>query len=261
MPVDSTARGMAAAALAALTGGTSALSASSLALGGATIGSNALAVTGTTSFGGALLSGDAANVLAQVNGTSANTFRVYNTSSSSNANYERGVFGWTDTTNVLTIGTQNAGTSVARHIQFVVGGANVLDYGVTNANQWTFNKALNMWGFELAMSNGPISGCNSFGLVGSSTINWNADTGLSRVSPGVLAAGNGTSGNTSAVVQAAGYAIGATTVLSGQSTGYGTPTGGAKQASFNAAAIALPNLAACVAQLIIDLKAGNMPAA
>lgn len=40
-----------------------------------------------------------------------------------------------------------------------------------------------------------------------------------------------------------------------QSTGYGTPTGGAKQSSFAAGAITLPNLAAAVAQLIIDLKA------
>lgn len=40
-----------------------------------------------------------------------------------------------------------------------------------------------------------------------------------------------------------------------QPTGYGTPTGGAHQASFAAASITLPNLAAAVAQLIIELKA------
>jgi len=39
-----------------------------------------------------------------------------------------------------------------------------------------------------------------------------------------------------------------------QPTGYGTPTGGARQASFAAGSIALPDLAAAVAQLIIDLK-------
>jgi hypothetical protein len=38
-------------------------------------------------------------------------------------------------------------------------------------------------------------------------------------------------------------------------TGYGTPTGNAYQASFAAGSITLPNLAAAVAQLIIDLKA------
>lgn len=40
-----------------------------------------------------------------------------------------------------------------------------------------------------------------------------------------------------------------------QPTGYGTPTGGAHQASFAAGSITLPNLAAAVAQLIIELKA------
>lgn len=40
-----------------------------------------------------------------------------------------------------------------------------------------------------------------------------------------------------------------------QPTGYGTPTGGAHQASFAAGAISLPNLAAAVAQLIVELKA------
>jgi hypothetical protein len=39
-----------------------------------------------------------------------------------------------------------------------------------------------------------------------------------------------------------------------QPTGYGTPTGGSHQASFAASTITLPNLAAAVAQLIIDLK-------
>lgn len=39
-----------------------------------------------------------------------------------------------------------------------------------------------------------------------------------------------------------------------QPAGYGTPTGGAHQASFAAGAITLPNLAAAVAQLIIELK-------
>ena len=39
-----------------------------------------------------------------------------------------------------------------------------------------------------------------------------------------------------------------------QITGYGTPTNGSHQASFDASTISLPNLAAAVAQLILDLK-------
>lgn len=44
-------------------------------------------------------------------------------------------------------------------------------------------------------------------------------------------------------------------------TGYGTPTGGSHQASFAAGSITLPNLAAAVAQLIVDLKAYGLIAA
>lgn len=47
----------------------------------------------------------------------------------------------------------------------------------------------------------------------------------------------------------------------GQPTGYGTPTGGSHQASFSAGAITLANLAAAVAQLIIDLKSYGIVAA
>lgn len=47
-------------------------------------------------------------------------------------------------------------------------------------------------------------------------------------------------------------------VLAQQIAGYGTPTGGSHQASFAAGAITLPNLAAAVAQLIIDLKTHGM---
>jgi len=51
---------------------------------------------------------DAAGMLAQRNGTSAQTLRVYNTFTSATV-YERGVFDWTTTPNTLTIGTQNTG--------------------------------------------------------------------------------------------------------------------------------------------------------
>jgi hypothetical protein len=44
-------------------------------------------------------------------------------------------------------------------------------------------------------------------------------------------------------------------------TGYGTPTGGSRQGSFAAGSITLPNLAAAVAQLIIDFKATGLIAA
>lgn len=80
---------------------------------------------------------DAAGILALRNGTNAQSFRVANTWSSSGTNYEYGIFDWQTTANVLTIGTTNGGTGLARNLQFVVGGSVKLDYGVTNANSWT----------------------------------------------------------------------------------------------------------------------------
>jgi len=50
------------------------------------------------------------------------------------------------------------------------------------------------------------------------------------------------------------FKVGANQVVGARVTGYGTPTGGANQGSFAAGSITLPNLAAGVAQLILDLK-------
>ena len=55
----------------------------------------------------------AAGILAQRNGTAPQSFRVYNTYTDA-SNYERGVIGWNTTANVLTIGTQAAGTGTLR---------------------------------------------------------------------------------------------------------------------------------------------------
>jgi hypothetical protein len=63
---------------------------------------------------------DAANILAQRNGTNANTFRVYNTFTNS-SNYERAVMDWTTTANTLTIAVQKAGTGSARDLRLIGG--------------------------------------------------------------------------------------------------------------------------------------------
>ena len=105
-----------------------------------------VAIAGNQSFGWSagnasrlsrdvLLNRDGVGILAQLNGTSAQIFRVYNTFTNS-SNYERGVFDWQTTANVLTIGTQNAGTGSARGFQFVAGGVKKLDYGVTSSFGW-----------------------------------------------------------------------------------------------------------------------------
>jgi hypothetical protein len=70
-------------------------------------------------WGGTIvLVGDAANTLAQRNGTNAQTLRVYNTFTDA-SNYERGSMRWN--TNILQIGTEAAGTGTVRSVQVVAG--------------------------------------------------------------------------------------------------------------------------------------------
>ena len=62
---------------------------------------------------------DAANVLAQRNGVTAQTYRIYNTYTDA-SNYERGFIRWS--TNVLQIGGEAAGTGSSRDLQLFTGG-------------------------------------------------------------------------------------------------------------------------------------------
>jgi hypothetical protein len=89
---------------------------------------------------------DAANTLAQRNGTAAQTFRAYNTYTDG-SNYERGVFDWTTTANTLTIGMQKAGSGTARAISFVDGG------GTERINIAAANGVVLLTGVEMVTSN------------------------------------------------------------------------------------------------------------
>lgn len=75
----------------------------------------------TTSSSDILLQRDAAGILAQRNGVSAQTLRVYNTFTDA-SNYERGIFDWQGSSNVLSIGTEKAGTGSTRGMRFLTGG-------------------------------------------------------------------------------------------------------------------------------------------
>ena len=59
---------------------------------------------------------DAANTLAQRNGVNAQTFNIYNTYTGA-TNYERAHIGWNDTADTFVIGTEAAGTGVARDVE------------------------------------------------------------------------------------------------------------------------------------------------
>lgn len=75
-----------------------------------------------------VLAVDAADTLAQRNGTNAQTFRLYNTYTDA-SNYERGKFAWES--NALRIGTEKAGTGSARALELQTDGTTRLTIGIT----------------------------------------------------------------------------------------------------------------------------------
>lgn len=78
--------------------------------------SGQFAIGGTDLF----LFRDAANTLAQRNGTTAQALNVYNTFTDT-SNYERGIIDWVTTANSLSIGTVALGTGTLRNIRLVGG--------------------------------------------------------------------------------------------------------------------------------------------
>ncbi|RMG99327.1 MAG: hypothetical protein D6706_05635 [Chloroflexi bacterium] len=80
--------------------------------------------------GNSSLYGDAANVLAQRNGTNPQAFYLYNTYTDA-LNYERGGVWWSG--NTLYFGSTAAGTGTARDVYFQRGGVNKLWFGSNSA--------------------------------------------------------------------------------------------------------------------------------
>jgi hypothetical protein len=228
---------------------------------------------------------DAVNTLAQVSGTSPQILRIYGTSSSSNANYERVSLtaNYTDWLGNPGFGlqTEYGGTGLARNLslysagngQVYVRGAGIFmpDGGSFGSNLYYNSGWKNHadhtpgWLFQTNYSSNLIT-------FRAAALQATADATVSLLYPWSIDAGSSYFGVwstapsypldvTGDVNTSTKYRIGGNVVLAGQSTGYGTPTNGAKQASFDATSITLVNLAKCVAQLIVDLKAGNMPAA
>lgn len=77
---------------------------------------------------------DAANTIAQRNGTNAQAFRIYNTFTDA-SNYERARFAWVS--NVLEIGTEAAGTGTGRNMTLI--GSNSISVNTGGAIRWVFN--------------------------------------------------------------------------------------------------------------------------
>lgn len=98
------------------------------------------------------------------NQTSPCALKIYNTITGGVAyfDWEVGVLDWITTSNVFSIGTNNFGTGVARNMQFVIGGVNKFDYGVTNSGTWTSATPLN------------FSGTLAFEAAGTTRLDWNS---------------------------------------------------------------------------------------
>ena len=126
---------------------------------------------------------DAANTLAQRNGTAAQAFRVYNTYTDA-SNYERGVFDWTTTANTLTIGTQNAGTGIGRSLKLAPGAFTIFGFHGSSTNHAAHDANA---GFTLIA-------LRSFGWSSANDATTGMDTGLSRASAAVVKVTNGSSG-------------------------------------------------------------------
>jgi len=97
----------------------------SVASGGGYQWSSTTASSGTKDL---ILLRDAAATLAQRNGTTAQSFRVYNTYTDA-SNFERGTMDWATTANTLTIGSAKAGTGTARSVNLIAGGVVAMTIG------------------------------------------------------------------------------------------------------------------------------------
>jgi hypothetical protein len=178
--------------------------------GGAT---NSIQYNNAGAFGGFGFTDGSANtaIVNTSTTTTAQSLTVYNTWSGGTlptpTNYERGVFDWTTTANVLTIGTQKGGTGTLRNFQFVggagaTGGANsqVADFGVTNGASWSFynptyfypdgNARTFIGGVGTVMT--ASGGAFQFAGPGLNAAAGNQDSGISRPAAALLEINNGT---------------------------------------------------------------------
>ena len=157
-----------------------------------------------------ILARDAANTLAQRNGTNAQTFRIYNTTDAGIANYERGFLKWDS--NVLKIGTEKDGTGTARALELQTDGTTRLTIGSTGgisaSNTITITPSSTS-GYGVTVTGGGVGGNlrlrngTGFGFIASSTLNygWSSDAdansydiALARSAAGVVKVTNGSTG-------------------------------------------------------------------
>lgn len=105
---------------------------------------------------------DAANVLAQYNSTTAQAHRIYNTRTDA-SNYERATINWAS--NVLHVGTANAGTGTARVMQLDYGGTTTAAISIPiTSGDITFGGTVAPTGYKSADGSAgvTVTTCTSF---------------------------------------------------------------------------------------------------
>jgi hypothetical protein len=108
-------------------------------IGAATMGGTLTAgSTNQITFNGSAINGQGANILAQSNGVTAQTFRIFNTTDSATAptNSEYAQFDWTTVTNTFTLSTVKTGTGTQRAMQI---NTNSLTVQIAGASRWQLN--------------------------------------------------------------------------------------------------------------------------
>jgi hypothetical protein len=148
-----------------------------------------------------ILRRDAANTLAQRNGTNAQAFRLYNTFTDA-SNYERGFMQWAS--NVLQIGAEAAGTGSNRALALWAGGAARLTVNTDGTISLPASSIINASGTYAAGGGGGGAAIATTGVfIGSgeqvkwsSTAAWSGsiDAGLGRAAANVLRVTNGSTG-------------------------------------------------------------------
>lgn len=128
---------------------------------------------------------DAANTLAQRNGTNAQAFRVYNTYTDA-SNYERGFMRWSS--NVLEVGTEAAGSGTNRAIR-IRSGSNSLELRNSDGLQANFGAGTNQIHFYRAL----IFAVNGGGTIGGNGAINGSQAGLTVTGGNVGSGQNGLS--------------------------------------------------------------------
>lgn len=151
----------------------------------------------SVSAGDLVLARDAANTLAQRNGVNAQAFNIYNTYTDA-SNYERGFVRWS--TNVLTIGTEAAGTGSSRPVSIITNNSTItLNVGssYTSTARLDFS---DWWGATQGSAGGVSFGSGHGIFWGSSGTNTSyrsaisGDTFIGRGGASILLLRSGTAG-------------------------------------------------------------------